>query len=163
MILPACKPSLNGCQRIAIEARFLSYVVRSPTGCMIWVGGRSKGGRGKAKRAARGGPYGSFNIGKEYGIRRAHVVWAWLDGRLPEPSVPAGQQLDHYCDGSTLCVSCTNLIPKSLNQAYAKTRPACPAKRAEAIALADSARRKMLRRKRRPATKQVTRKEKKHV
>lgn len=99
---------MTPCQRLAIEARFLSYVKRLPNGCMIWLGGQSRGGAGTEKRA-RGGPYGSFYVSKEIGTKRAHIVWAWLTGKLPEPRVPDGFHLDHDCASGTLCVCCTEL------------------------------------------------------
>lgn len=149
---------MNGCQRIAMEVRFLSYVMRLPSGCMIWIGGRSKGGKGREGREARGGPYGSFNIGHGYGSKRAHVVWAWIEGRIPTPYVPDGYHLDHQCDGTTLCVSCTTLIRKEENLALSCTRRQTTSQRLSILKAADRARKELLASRSRKKRKRVTRK-----
>lgn len=110
---------LTGCQRIALEARFLQYVHRLPSGCMIWTGSRSQGGGGKEKRS-RGGPYGTFNVGKDrhgnkIGPKRTHIVWAFLTGKLPSLCVPPGLHVDHECDSGTLCVACTEVVTEAVN------------------------------------------------
>lgn len=129
---------LTGCQFLSIQARFLRYVKRLPSGCMIWTGGRSVGG-GRDKRK-RGGPYGSFYVNEEIGTRRAHVVWAWIEGKLRKPSVPDGKHLDHQCKSGTLCVCCTTLVPKSLNLAMAKKRRHPKGRDTEGFRVAEKAR-----------------------
>jgi hypothetical protein len=105
---------LTGCDRIRIEARFLRHTKRLPSGCLIWTGAQSSGGPG-AKFKNRGGPYGSFKVSAAEGTRRAHIVWAWLRGRIPTLRVPKGHHLDHTCHSSTLCVECTELVTDTVN------------------------------------------------
>jgi len=130
---------MKPCEKLALEARFLSYVVRDK-GCMIWTGGQSRGGKGTDKRVRRGGPYGSFRINREIGVKRAHVVWAWLSGKLDAPYVPAGMNLDHTCDSGPLCVSCTRLIPESQNKSLTHSRYRNADRRAEVARIAERAR-----------------------
>lgn len=112
---------LTGCQQIALEARFLKYVRPLPSGCLIWTGAQTSGGfAAKGKSKSRGGPYGSFKVGKDaegknHGTRRAHIVWAFLRGRIPTLRVPEGHHLDHTCKSGTLCIECTELVPSLVN------------------------------------------------
>ena len=129
---------LTGCDLIAIQVRVLGYIERLPNGCMIWTGGRSYGGAGKEKRG-RGGPYGTFWIDRLTGSVRAHIVWAWLTGKIPEPRVPEGHHLDHHCVSGTLCVCCTNLETKQRNIELGRSRKD-PAVVAVARARADARR-----------------------
>lgn len=133
---------MNGCQRIAIEARFLGYIERLSNGCMIWTGAQSQGGRGRENRPARGGPYGSFWINSEYGAKRAHIVWAWLSGLIERPAVPEGKHLDHVCESGPLCVSCLEVRSARRNLQLSRTRDPKkdPAQRAKAIQRAEAAR-----------------------
>lgn len=145
---------MTPCQRLSIEARFLTYVEPMANGCMIWTGARSKGGPGKEGRKKRGGPYGSFHVTKEIGSKRAHIVWAWLSGRIPTLSVPDGHHLDHECK-STLCVCCQKLVTKSENLSLSKTRPKDVEAAKQIKAEADRVRRNRRRKLARAARKSV--------
>jgi hypothetical protein len=124
---------MTPCQKLALEARFLSYIVRDESGCMVWTGGQSCGGKGREGRIARGGPYGSFWVDRALGSKRAHIVWAWLTGKLPEPRVPDGHHLHHTgCEGGTLCVSCTELTPEEDHRQIGHSRHAAARRRAKA-------------------------------
>lgn len=92
--------------------------------CLIWHGGKSRGGKGTSpdKRGRkRGQPkncYGTFSTkGKSV---RAHKFWAVaVRGLRPSPD----QELDHECH-LTLCVSDIRLLAKAENQARIRRRRA---------------------------------------
>lgn len=129
---------MTPCQLLKIEARFLRYVKRLDNGCMIWIGGQSFSG-GQDKRA-RGGPYGSFRVSEQFGTKRAHIVWAWLTGKIPEPKVPEGYHLDHTCDSGTLCVCCTTLLTIPEHRAKPVYKKNLPSARVVALDTAREAR-----------------------
>jgi hypothetical protein len=114
---------LTGCERIALEARFLQFTRPLPNGCLIWTGAQTSGGyQAKGKYKSRGGPYGSIWINKALNSKKAHIVWAYLRGIISSFNVPAGHHLDHECTSGTLCVSCIALVPDKTNLALRHTR-----------------------------------------
>lgn len=114
---------LTGCRRIELEARFLAQTKLLPNGCRVWIGCQSKGGPGKERKKTRGGPYGSFKIGKDadgidHNSKRAHIVSAFFMGLIPTLRVPKGFHIDHddtVCQSGTLCVTHLRLIPDKEN------------------------------------------------
>jgi hypothetical protein len=103
---------------MSVIDRFLSKTTHCPTtGCLLWIGGRSRGGDRWSEKAW----YGTFNPGGVYtGGVRAHVYIAWLLGLIPDElpmRVPAGFNLDHTCHNA-LCVDPWHLelVPAIVNQ-----------------------------------------------
>jgi hypothetical protein len=103
---------LTPCYLMQLEARFLQYLENKPDGCRVWTGAKSRGGQ-----RPWSGPYGSFWVDSEHNTVRAHVFAAFLAGKIPTLRVPLGQNLDHGCDHGTLCIDCTELVPKGVNLA----------------------------------------------
>lgn len=95
--------------------RFMSYVVRLPSGCWFWIGGRSCG---KGNRL----PYGSFWL-PEHGTVRAHRFSSEvLGGQV----CPPGHHRDHRCEFS-LCVNfeCIEIVTHAENERRKQERRAC--------------------------------------
>jgi hypothetical protein len=86
------------------KRRFMSYVMKHPCGCWIWIGGRS---RGKGNKTW----YGSFWIDGR--TRRAHIVAAVMFGKGHVP----GHHEDHLCN-FTLCVAPDHVetVTQAVNQ-----------------------------------------------
>lgn len=90
-------------------ARFLGKAYRIPadedqsTGCLIWMGARSKGGG-----RSGGEGYGSFKINQRLNSVRAHVAMATAVGLIKDFKSPEGMHIDHECCRS-LCVEPTHL------------------------------------------------------
>jgi len=101
---------LTPCYLMQLEARFLQYLDVKADGCRVWTGAQSRGGQ-----RPYSGPYGSFWVDSEHNTVRAHIFAAFLAGKIPDLRVPEGKHLDHGCDHGTLCVDCTELVPKAVN------------------------------------------------
>jgi len=100
-----------------LAERFERHLKRMPDGCRIWTGAQSRGGN-----RPYSGPYGSFYIDREHNAVRAHIFAAFLAGKIPTLKVPEGFHLDHGCDHGTLCVDCTELVPKEVNLARGRAK-----------------------------------------
>ena len=111
---------LTPCYLLALEARFMKHVEVAPSGCRVWRGTQSRGGKRPSS-----GPYGSFYIDREHNAVRAHVFSAFLDGKIPSLRVPSGHNLDHHCEHGhgTLCLDCIKLVPEEVNRELRWTRP----------------------------------------
>lgn len=86
--------------------RFMQYVMKHPSGCWIWVGGKS---RGKGNKLW----YGTFRCLS--GVVRAHRFACEAIGWMGE--LPEGYDRDHKC-GFSLCVNPDHLqyVTKKQNQ-----------------------------------------------
>lgn len=84
---------------IDAKDRFLAKTSPSPSGCLIWTGGRC-------------GNYGSFSY------RRKFVLAHRASYTILKGSIPAGFQIDHLCR-TTLCVNPEHLeaVPPEVNNA----------------------------------------------
>jgi hypothetical protein len=117
---------IPACARIVVAAKLAARSHLTLAGrnglrlpCRIWDGAQSKGGK-----RPKSGPYGSVVIPGIAGGIRAHVVAAWVAGKIPLPRVPAGMHLDHECE-RTLCIEETHLVlrPKLENLKLRWARP----------------------------------------
>ena len=144
---------MTGCERIALEARFLKFTKRLPCGCLVWTGAQSSGGNRKnGKHRNTGGPYGRFYINKALNSKAAHVVWAWLQGIIPTLRVPEGHHIDHGCKSGTLCLSCIGLLSDKENLKLRHTRNHADDARIVALDVARDRRDRVLRERRRRAS-----------
>ena len=100
------------CYLLVLEVWFMKYVEVVFSGCCVWCGIQSWGGK-----CLFFGFYGSFYIDWEYNVVCAHVFLVFFDGKILLLCVFSGYNFDYHCEYGygIFCFDCIKLVFEEVN------------------------------------------------